>query len=200
MEYPGLFSSSSVRHAAASSGAIDTEALSRDLAPLIGRPYLFPRAGSPVGGRFTEVPTMTTKTATPPATATGTLVVARYRDGRTVKGTTQDFVPARTRFHIFPYGDRSGRAVVVDYSELKAVFFVKSYDGNPDHDEEYSFERAKGHGRKAVVMFDDREMIAGYTMGYHPDRPGFFIVPAEPDSNNSRVFVINAAVKTIRNL
>lgn len=143
---------------------------------------------------------MTTKTAAPPVTATGTLVVARFLDGSTVKGTTQDFVPARTKFHILPYGEHSGRPVLVDFKNLKAVFFVKTFDGDPQHNEEYSFDRAKGHGRKAVVMFNDREMIAGYTMGYHPDRPGFFMVPAEPDSNNSRVFVINAAVKAIRDL
>ena len=52
----------------------------------------------------------------------------------------------------------------------------------------------------SLLASDDREMIAGYTMGYHPDRPGFFMLPAEPNSNNSRVFIINAAVKAIRNL
>ncbi len=143
---------------------------------------------------------MTTKLSTPPVSATGTLVVARYLDGRTVKGTTQDFVPARTHFHIFPQGDQAARAVLIDFKDLKAIFFVKNYDGDPKHKEEYSFDRAKGHGRKAVVMFHDREMIAGYTMGYHQDRPGFFLLPAEPNSNNERVFIINAAVKVIRNL
>ena len=143
---------------------------------------------------------MTTKLTAPPVTATGTLVVARYLNGRTVKGTTQDFIPVRTQFHVFPQGDRSAPALLIDFKELKAVFFVKNYDGNSEHQEDYSFDRVKGHGRKAVVKFTDGELIAGYTMGYHPDRPGFFLLPAEENSNNARVFIINAAVKEIRNL
>ena len=136
--------------------------------------------------------------ATPPVSATGTLVVARYLNGRTVKGTTQDFAPAKTQFHVFPHGDRSAHALEVDFKDLKAVFFVKSYDGDADHHEDYSFDRVKGHGRKAVVTFNDGETIVGYTMGYHPDRPGFFLLPAEERSNNARVFIVNAAVKDVQ--
>jgi len=141
---------------------------------------------------------MSIKPTTPPVSGAGTLVVARYRDGRNVKGTTQDFAPAKTRFHVFPNGDRTARAVDVNFEDLKAVFFVKSYDGDPKHDEDYSFDRVKGHGRKATVTFEDGETIIGYTMGYHADRPGFFLVPADEDSNNARIFVINAAVKDFR--
>ena len=54
---------------------------------------------------------MSTTLTTTPAAATGSLVVARFLDGRTVKGTTQDFAPAKERFHIFPNGDRSANPV-----------------------------------------------------------------------------------------
>ena len=141
---------------------------------------------------------MPTKLTTSPVAATGTLVVARYLDGRTVKGTTQDFAPAKTRFHVFLYGDRSAQAAAVDFAELKAVFFVKDYDGDPERRDDYSFEETKGHGRKATVTFLDGETIVGYTMGYHPNRPGFFLVPADESSNNARVFIINSAVKEIQ--
>ena len=132
-----------------------------------------------------------------PASASGIRVVARHRDGRMIKGTTQDFAPAKTQFHIFPRGDRSARAEVMELKDLKAVFFVKTYDGDGDIQSEYSFERVKGHGRKAIVTFYDDETISGYTMGYHPNKPGFFLVPADENSNNARVFVVNAAVKNI---
>ena len=136
--------------------------------------------------------------ATPPVAAVGTLVVARFRDGRTVKGTTQDFAPARDRFHVFPRGDQTGRAEEIGIQDLKAVFFVKDCEGNSAHNENYSFERVKGHGRKAIVTFEDGETIQGYTMGYRPDRPGFFLIPAEENSNNARVFVVNAAVRDVK--
>ena len=141
---------------------------------------------------------MSTKLSAPPVSATGTLVVARYLEGRSVKGTTQDFAPAKTKFHVFPEGDGSAQAVDVEIKDLKALFFVKSYDGDSSHDEDYSFERVKGHGRKAVVTFEDGETVMGYTMGYQPDRLGFFLVPAEENSNNARIFVINAAVRDVK--
>ena len=31
-------------------------------------------------------------------------VVARFQDGRTLKGTTRDFGPNKQRFHLFPWG------------------------------------------------------------------------------------------------
>ena len=36
------------------------------------------------------------------------------------------------------------------------------------------------------------------TQGYQPDRPGFFVVPVDPKSNNDRCFVVMAAVKAVR--
>jgi len=139
--------------------------------------------------------------STPPGSAhvsaSGTLVVARLVDGSVIKGTTQDFGPAKARFHIFPNGDASALAVAVNVSNLKAVFFVRSYDGDPSHEDDYSFDRVRGHGRKAVVTFHDNETVTGYTMGYHADKPGFFLVPVDENGNNSRIFIVNAAVKNI---
>ena len=53
-------------------------------------------------------------------------VVARFLDGRVLKGTTLDFVPTRPHFHVTPVNAASGdRPVQVDPKELKALFFVK---------------------------------------------------------------------------
>jgi len=37
-------------------------------------------------------------------------------------------------------------------------------------------------------------------MAFDPNRDGFFITPADPMSNNLRVFVVTSAVKRIRQL
>jgi hypothetical protein len=34
-------------------------------------------------------------------------------------------------------------------------------------------------------------------MGYNKTAPGFFLVPADTESNNERVFVVNAAVSRV---
>jgi hypothetical protein len=124
-------------------------------------------------------------------------VVVRFLDGRTLKGTTRDFGPMKPKFHLFPWGEESDKPLDIIIGSLKAVFFVKSYEGNSEHNEDNSFENAKGQGRKLVVHFKDGETIAGFTMGYNPSNQGFFLIPADPDSNNARIYIVNAAVKKV---
>jgi hypothetical protein len=82
---------------------------------------------------------------------------------------------------------------------LKAVFFVRDFAGNPMHEERKEYkEGEKPQGRKVEVMFKDGEVLVGTTLGYDPSRPGFFIFPADPKSNNVRVFVVSTAVKKVR--
>jgi hypothetical protein len=124
-------------------------------------------------------------------------VVARFLDGRTLKGTTRDFGPNKPKFHLFPWGEEVDKPLDIVIGSLKAVFFVKSYEGDSEHNEDNSFERAKGQGRKLVVHFKDGETIAGFTMGYNPSNQGFFLIPSDPDSNNARIYVVNAAVNKV---
>ena len=49
-------------------------------------------------------------------------VVARYLDGRVLKGTTLDFIPARPHFHVTAVDARPGdRPIQVDPKDLKAL-------------------------------------------------------------------------------
>ena len=120
-------------------------------------------------------------------------VVIRYMDGRTVKGYTNDFFPNKPFFHVASGPSDQGVQVKVD--ELKAVFFVKDFEGNPDYDEYRAFKEGQAmQGRKVMMTFNDGEMLSGSVLGYDPHRPGFFLIPSDPDSNNIRVFVVQAAV------
>ena len=58
-------------------------------------------------------------------------VVAHYKDGSIVKGHTKDFDPARGQFTIHPY-DEERHAVPVSIESLKAVFHVRTFEGNPE--------------------------------------------------------------------
>jgi hypothetical protein len=127
----------------------------------------------------------------------GSSVVARFVDGRVLKGTTYDFAPNKPTFHLHGVRDASERGLVVSVASLKALFFVKSCDGNPRHVEDLDVAKAAGQGRRIVVTFTDDEMIAGFTTGYAKDKQGFFVVPADPRSNNARVYVVTASVKRI---
>jgi len=43
------------------------------------------------------------------------------------------------------------------------------------------------------VIIKDQEIPVGTTQGYDPGRPGFFVIPADTEANNERVFVVMAA-------
>lgn len=127
----------------------------------------------------------------------GSAVVARFTDGRVLKGTTQDFAPGKPVFHLHGTDDGHARGIAVPIGALKAVFFVKTYEGNPEHVEDLDVAEASGQGRRIVVTFTDGEIIAGFTTGYAKQKPGFFVIPADPESNNARIFVVNASVRSI---
>jgi hypothetical protein len=129
-------------------------------------------------------------------------VVVRYADGRIIKGYTNDFFPNKPMFHIRPVDSEpahKGTEIIV--AELKAVFFVKDFAGNPAYDERKHFiEGQTISGRKIEVTFKDNEVLVGTTLGYDPQRIGFFLIPADPDSNNIRAFAVVTAVSNFRYL
>lgn len=126
----------------------------------------------------------------------GNRVVARFRDGRLVKGVTSDFLPARDLFHVAPEG--GGAPVTVWHADLKAVFFVRNFVGNRYHLARNEFEAGKlAIGKKIRVVFEDGEVLVGTTQSYHPGRPGFFVVPADPAVNTERCYVIVAATREV---
>jgi len=129
-------------------------------------------------------------------------VVVHYADGNVVKGFTNNFLPNRPSFHLHSEASGlSGKSVEVRVKDLKAVFFVKDFDGDPSYNEQKTFtEGQRPAGRKVEVTFADGEVLVGATLGYDESRPGFFITTPDQKSNNLRVFVVTASMKGIRYL
>ncbi len=125
-------------------------------------------------------------------------VVARYKNGAVLKGVTTDFNPEKPIFHIqVKIGDKINlKEIKIDH--LKAVFFVKTYEGNKEYEEKKTFDNLVSGGIKIKVFFIDGEILVGTTNGYKPDRIGFWFFPADRGSNNIRVFVVNSAVKGVK--
>ena len=128
------------------------------------------------------------------AHAAARAIVARFTDGKLVKGTTHDFAPDKDVFHLYVEGDESKAAVTIRTGALKAVFFVKTYQGNRYHVDDKSFRPGNEPGRRIKVTFRDKEEITGFTTGSLAGRVGFFVLPSDPASNNHRIFIIHAAV------
>jgi hypothetical protein len=125
-------------------------------------------------------------------------IVVRYRDGALLKGYTLDFHPSRGHFSLWPsINATAGERVLVPHSRLKAVFFVRDFDGNPQHVAVAANNEAPA-GRRIEVTFQDREVIRGTTLSYRPDGSGFFMIPTDSNGNNLRIFVIGGAVRHVR--
>ncbi len=59
-------------------------------------------------------------------------IVVRFEDGRLLKGYCQDFLPARGHFHLCQSPNPTSESrVLVSIGHLKAVFFVRNFEGNP---------------------------------------------------------------------
>jgi hypothetical protein len=117
-------------------------------------------------------------------------IIVRFTDGKILKGTTADLFPNKAVFHL--KDKDSGILQEINILNLKAVYFVKCYDGNPGYQEKDDIERV-GLGKKIKVQFKDGETLIGYTQGYSPNRDIFIVFPSDPDSNNERVFVVTNA-------
>jgi hypothetical protein len=121
-------------------------------------------------------------------------VVVHFEDGRIMKGTGMDIDPARPSCHVRP---EQGPAKEVRFRDLKALFFVRSLDGDPTRTENLrpDFEDPRARASAVIAMrFRDGEEIVGITIRYPPNRPFFFVVPVDADSNNTRILVNRAAI------
>jgi len=128
-------------------------------------------------------------------------VIARYTHGGMIKGMTHDFFPNKDRFHIVTTGHPAGKPKEVMLKDLKAVFVVRNFLGDPGYSERKKYQEGDTpYGMPLEVTFADGEVMVGSSMGFDPKRGGFFLSPVDPRGNNLRVFVIISAVKCIRQL
>jgi hypothetical protein len=83
----------------------------------------------------------------------------------------------------------------VSFKDIKAIFYVNSFDGDAEHTEINFYTRAPiTHGIWMRVQFQDGEVMEG--IAYNSIRylvdPGFFLLPTDPGSNNKLVYVLKS--------
>jgi len=131
-------------------------------------------------------------------------VIIRYTDGRVLRG----FVPKGTDTALqdtppdsLAVKDSDGKPVKVVASDIKAIFFVKSFDGNPDYAEFKVFStRPSGKGVWVRVHFKDGEVIEGVAPNCFEtySKAVFYITPPDPESNNQGVLVSKHYLKEMQ--
>src|SRR6056300_1336864 len=107
-------------------------------------------------------------------------IVIQFKDGRILKGKTNDFFQNKKTFHLNQV-DGLNEEIIIE--KLKAVFFVKDIKGDNNYTYEYN-DVIAGGGKKIAVDFPDGEKIIGYVLGYSSERQGFMMTPADLGGNN----------------
>ena len=123
---------------------------------------------------------------------TGRLVAARYRDGHLVKGRTADFRPDRPVFQV--QEDDKPEPTPVALRELKALFFIKTIEGDSKHVERKEFTRQEAFGEKTWLEFFDGEKLAGWAGPLPAQDDGFYLLPTDPDSNLEKAWIYQPAL------
>lgn len=128
-------------------------------------------------------------------------IIAHFKSGKLLKGYTDDFVPAQETFRLrSAYGEGKENTYEVRTNDLKALFFVKTLEGNKDYDEKKRFDDVDSRnlrGIKIKAEFTDGEIIKGTSFDYGKNFRGFYIIPVDPLSNNEKVYVIADSTRHI---
>lgn len=128
-------------------------------------------------------------------------VILRFVDGKMLKGFIRDL--KLDGDHLF-IEDETSHQLKVRTKELKAIFYVKRFEGDRSYVEKKSFSGTRPNSRRIFVKFRDGETMMGFIEGEIPWQRGFFlesmkekaftVVPVDDDSNNIRILVFTSAV------
>lgn len=121
-------------------------------------------------------------------------VVVRALDGRLFKGFSKaDFIGDEVQLI-----DAKGNPTKIPLGELKAVFFVRDFQGKPEYDEVRFFAKEPPRPWLWVrVRFTDGEVLEGRVRNNLSllDPKGFYIWTSDEEANHEMAFVVKAALE-----
>lgn len=133
--------------------------------------------------------------------------VLRFNDGKIRKGFIIDFSSETDAVSMEEAGTH--KVFTADIHLLKAIFFVRSFEGDRHYREKKSYGLTRPKGRRIFIKFNDGEDMVGFLIGDLPwgkgfflsksenALKGFFISPTDEDSNNEKVFVVTSSIKDV---
>lgn len=134
-------------------------------------------------------------------------VVVRFNNGRILKGYIRNFIADEGFVTLEEAG--TCREQIIPIGELKAIFFVKTFEGVSEYRDKKAYGIRKNIGRKVYIRFNDEESMIGFLEGEVPwkkgfflSKPdkvakGFFLIPVDSESNNIKVFAVGSSIKDI---
>lgn len=134
-------------------------------------------------------------------------VVIRFINGKLLKGYIIDFTAYTDLVVIQDVETDKEHGIPIH--ELKAIFFVKTFEGDGSRRDKKMYGIRKNIGRKVYIRFNDGESMMGFLegeipweKGFYLSKPtsalkGFFFVPVDVESNNKKVFVVSSSLKDV---
>lgn len=91
----------------------------------------------------------------------------------------------------------SGRLERIPLDGLKAIFFVKSFEGKWHDDLRFHDHLAPSDCLWVRATFHDGEVIEGLIMNnsQHVLHPGFYLYPVDPEGNNLLMYVLKGKLR-----
>lgn len=132
-------------------------------------------------------------------------VILHFMDGRIIRGYLRSINPAQ---ETIPVKTKEGERKV-NLSELKAIYFVKTFKGDRVYQEKKVYGLTRSKGKRVLVKFKDGEFLTGFLKGPIPWKKGFFLFPPDPsqkgffllptdeEGNNKEIFVINSSIQEV---
>jgi hypothetical protein len=94
--------------------------------------------------------------------------------------------------------DQQGRLAAIPLEEIKGVFFVRDFEGNPQRSERKVFRsRPRLAGLWVRMTFKDQEVLEGLVPNnlLDLDPLGFMVTPPDAYSNNLKAFIPRTALQ-----
>jgi hypothetical protein len=112
-------------------------------------------------------------------------VVLHTSDGEVKRGVVADASLDAPEVVLAQQTGASTEAVPSD--RIKAIFFMLPAGEKPPAPD----------GKRVRVTFRDGRQVAGFSADYGPERPGFFMVPADTRTHTARIWVYRSAVRQV---
>jgi hypothetical protein len=131
-------------------------------------------------------------------------VILRFTNGKMLKGYIQDLKISDEYLYILDESDQQHK---VRLKELKAIFFVKKFEGERSHPARKHAADSSPALKRIIVRFKDGESIVGSVENGIPWKTGhssttekaFTIIP-DDTTNNTKILVVATAVKDVSDL
>jgi len=127
-------------------------------------------------------------------------LVIRFASGKILKGTSYNLDLNGAGFYLNPKeSSREDERLFIRYADIKAVFFVRNFEGLPEDAELEDAAEWYPEGSEILVEFPDGEVIEGFSLTqYREEAPRFHLIPTDQNTNNISILVERSNTASVR--